>query len=127
MLYSNIVIMFNLLFNQCSRSKSKEDVALALYTEVHASTNFVPGDEPIAHCHKHYDLNTLTYGLAIYHDILWFAASSDAIVHCSCCGHGVVEIKCPYAIGNSDTLTLKVMSKMDMLVSSWTRIMSTTI
>ena len=108
--------------------RSNEEVALALYTEVHGSTNFVPGNcEPIADCHIHYDLNVLTYGLAIYHDIPWFAASPDAVVHCSCCGYGVVEIKCPYAIGNSDTLTLKVMSKMDMLVSSWTRIMSTTI
>ena len=30
----------------------------------------------------------------------FIGASSDAVVSCSCCGKGVLQIKCPYSIAN---------------------------
>ena len=32
----------------------------------------------------------------------FIGASPDGVVHCECCGHGVVEIKCPYCIRDED-------------------------
>ncbi|XP_066924725.1 uncharacterized protein [Clytia hemisphaerica] len=79
--------------------RNHEDVALSLYTEVHGNPTFVPGDcEPVADCFFHYDLDVKSLGLSIYQLIPWFAASPDSVVYCSCCGYGVVEVKCPYKI-----------------------------
>ena len=32
----------------------------------------------------------------------FIGASPDGVVHCECCGHGVIEIKCPYCIRDED-------------------------
>ena len=37
-------------------------------------------------------------GLCIDYEKPWYAASPDASVYCTCCGHGILEIKCPYIL-----------------------------
>ena len=32
----------------------------------------------------------------------FIGASRDGVIHCECCGHGVMEIKCPYCIMDED-------------------------
>ncbi|XP_065916067.1 uncharacterized protein [Dysidea avara] len=41
-------------------------------------------------------------GLVIHRDHPYIGASPDGIVQCSCCGYGVLEIKCPYCIREQD-------------------------
>jgi len=41
-------------------------------------------------------------GLVIYKKLPFLAASPDAVVHCTCCGAGVLEIKWPYCLKAAD-------------------------
>ena len=41
-------------------------------------------------------------GFIIHRDYPYVGASPDGIVQCSCCGYGVLEIKCPYCIRDQD-------------------------
>ena len=45
---------------------------------------------------KHTNFRLQKVGLVVKEDQLFLAASPDALFSCSCCGDGVVEIKCPY-------------------------------
>jgi len=36
-------------------------------------------------------------GLVVNPQYPFLGASSDALIECSCCGQGIVEIKCPYS------------------------------
>ena len=41
-------------------------------------------------------------GLVVSLSHPFIGASPDGVVHCECCGHGVIEIKCPYCIRDED-------------------------
>ena len=45
----------------------------------------------------HSDLNIKTCGLFVDQTAPYLGASPDALVHCTCCGNGVVEVKCPWS------------------------------
>ena len=47
-------------------------------------------------CH-HINLHVTSSGLVINPKWPFMGASPDAILECSCCGRGVLEIKCPYS------------------------------
>ena len=46
----------------------------------------------------HKVLHVENIGLYIDSEKPWYGASPDAVINCSCCGHGVLEIKCPYKV-----------------------------
>lgn len=49
---------------------------------------------------KHKDVNVQECGLFIAQNRFYIAASPDGLVNCSCCGMGLLEIKCPSSIAN---------------------------
>ena len=54
-------------------------------------------------CLGHKDVKVGPSGLFVMQNIMYFVgASPDAVVtcSCSCCGEGILEIKCPYSIAN---------------------------
>ena len=48
----------------------------------------------------HKDVKVEPCGLFVIQNKSFLGASPDAVVSCSCCGKGVLEIKCPYSIAN---------------------------
>nr|XP_047137738.1 uncharacterized protein LOC124814271 [Hydra vulgaris] len=46
--------------------------------------------------HNHFELKNT--GLVIKPDKFYLGVSADAVVKCSCCGTGIVEVKCPYSL-----------------------------
>ena len=48
----------------------------------------------------HKDVKVEPCGLFVMQNKSFLGASPDAVVSCSCCGTGVLEIKCPYSIAN---------------------------
>ena len=48
----------------------------------------------------HKDVKVEPCGLFVMQNKSFLGASPDAVVSCSCCGKGVLEIKCPYSIAN---------------------------
>jgi hypothetical protein len=50
---------------------------------------------------SHTDLSVDKCGLVINTDFAFMGASPDAFVSCTCCGNGVVEVKCPYKHRNA--------------------------
>ena len=46
------------------------------------------------------DVKVEPCGLFVMQNKSFIGASPDAVVSCSCCGKGVLEIKCPYSIAN---------------------------
>ena len=49
---------------------------------------------------KHSNLKVRDTGLVISTNWPFLGASPDGIVCCDCCGHGVIEVKCPYCVRN---------------------------
>ena len=45
---------------------------------------------------RHEDFTIEETGLFIDPDLPYLGASPDSIVSCTCCGKGVVEVKCPF-------------------------------
>ena len=45
---------------------------------------------------QHQDFKVEDAGLFIDHLNPFLGASPDGIAQCACCGHGVVEVKCPF-------------------------------
>lgn len=43
------------------------------------------------------DLSIRSHGLFVDQTAPYLGASPDALVHCTCCGNGVVEVKCPWS------------------------------
>ena len=37
---------------------------------------------------------------------VFMGTSHDAVVSCSCCGHGVLEVKCPFSCKDKDFLSV---------------------
>lgn len=50
---------------------------------------------------KHKSVQVKQNGLFIKQDKAYTAASPDGLVDCTCCGEGLLEIKCPFSIANS--------------------------
>lgn len=48
----------------------------------------------------HKDVKAEPCGLFLMQKKYFVGASPDAVVSCSCCGEGILEIKCPYSIEN---------------------------
>ena len=48
----------------------------------------------------HKDVKVEPCGLFVMQNKSFLGASPDAVVSCSCCGKGVLKIKCPYSIAN---------------------------
>ena len=49
---------------------------------------------------EHKNTSSRESGLFVCKDKPFLGASPDLLVECSCCGQGIVEIKCPYSIVN---------------------------
>ena len=57
---------------------------------------------------KHHDLSIAESGFVINPQWPCIGASPDGIVNCSCCGRGVLEIKCPYCHRGTDIQTAAI-------------------
>lgn len=63
-------------------------------TEPHAQTSVVK----VLKEQGHKKVNSSHSGTIIDENIPYISASPDLMVECTCCGKGLVEIKCPYVI-----------------------------
>ena len=59
------------------------------------SNEYLINDEPII---IHENLEVVPLGLCVLQPKLWYGASPDSAVFFTCCGYGVVEVKCPYSL-----------------------------
>ena len=50
----------------------------------------------------HVNFNCFCCGLLISDDYNFIAASPDGVISCDCCGHGILEIKCPFGTKDDD-------------------------
>lgn len=50
---------------------------------------------------NHKRMKSCDSGTVINQDNPFISASPDLVIECECCGKGLVEIKCPYAIRDS--------------------------
>lgn len=55
---------------------------------------------------KHTSLTLSTTGLCVNPLYPHLGASPDALIECTCCGRGVLEIKCPYNVRDVDPTTV---------------------
>ena len=53
---------------------------------------------------EHTSISVTPCGLFVDQDASYLGASPDALVQCTCCGLGVVEVKCPLCAQGADTL-----------------------
>ncbi|KAL1483792.1 hypothetical protein MTO96_032958 [Rhipicephalus appendiculatus] len=54
---------------------------------------------------KHQDFECRRSGLHLSSKYPSIGATPDAMVSCSCCGNGVVELKCPYVLRDATEFT----------------------
>lgn len=47
---------------------------------------------------KHQNLEIRPAGLVLYLKRSCFAASPDSFIECTCCGKGILEVKCPFCL-----------------------------
>lgn len=50
----------------------------------------------------HKNLKVSKNGLFVLHNNAFLGASPDRLVHCDCCGQGLLEIKCPLSAANKE-------------------------
>lgn len=50
---------------------------------------------------KHQDIQVRPTGLTVIPSKAYIGASPDGLVDCTCCGEGLLEIKCPFSIADS--------------------------
>lgn len=55
--------------------------------------------------HQNYKMQK-SPGLQIHPKFPYIAASLDPLVTCSCCGNGIVEVKCPHSIEKGKLIDL---------------------
>ncbi|XP_065669374.1 uncharacterized protein LOC136088745 [Hydra vulgaris] len=72
--------------------------ALTLYKQIHSDSNAISNSKPLSDIFIHQNLRVERIGLCIDFEKPWYAASPDGAVYCTCCGHGVLEIKCPFSL-----------------------------
>lgn len=75
---------------------------------------------------SHADMSVVECGLVINPEWPHLGASPDGIVQCTCCGKGVLEIKCPYC-NILKWMLLVACPKQHMGQFSWTDLMHTII
>ena len=46
----------------------------------------------------HKNLSVRECGLFVHTDYVHLAASPNGVVHCQCCGTGLLDIKCPFSL-----------------------------
>ncbi|XP_048748384.2 uncharacterized protein LOC125660689 [Ostrea edulis] len=80
-----------------------EEYAFKLYTFIHHQAEGQLKEPPSGHIYlapevkmNHIDGTTTKVGLCIHPEKTFIGASPDGMTECSCCGKGVLEIKCPY-------------------------------
>ena len=78
--------------------RENEVNALNLYNLIHSDSNAVSNSKPLSDIFIHQNLKVEKLGLCIDYEKPWYAASPDGAVYCICCGHGVLEIKCPFSL-----------------------------
>ena len=59
---------------------------------------------------SHNEFYCVGTGLVIHEEYQFLAATPDGITHCSCCGYGVLEVKCPFCTKDSDPDTAKFLN-----------------
>lgn len=97
----------------CDTNKTKLSVPAVLWGAEHEEDGFVlysnlysrhhqqPSSIPTGHIYMtnpgpHLECKVSKAGFLISRDRPYLGASPDGFVNCSCCGKGVIEIKCPY-------------------------------
>ncbi|XP_047143880.1 uncharacterized protein LOC124817620 isoform X2 [Hydra vulgaris] len=78
--------------------RENEENALTLYTQLYSDCNEAHNLLALSDIVIHQNLKVEKLGLCIDYEKPWYAASPDASVYCTCCGHGVLEIKCPFSL-----------------------------
>ena len=82
-----------------SWGRDKEQLALLAYFNTFSDPDFI-GDSlcinPLVNLHTDFEIKEL--GMMLKQNKSWFAAWPDSFVSCSCCGKGIVEVKCPLAL-----------------------------
>ena len=78
--------------------RENEINALTFYAQIYSDYNKSHNSVPLSEIVVHQNLKVEKLGLCIDYEKPWYAASPDASVYCTCCGHGVLEIKCPYIL-----------------------------
>ena len=81
-----------------NHGKKHEHDALEIYKNASTNPDFMSNNLSLAPEIVHHDFELQSLGLVISDQTPWLAASPDGCVSCSCCGLGVVEIKCPYTL-----------------------------
>ena len=78
--------------------REKEEEALVDYLNSSFDPEYISESFCISSTfmHNHFELKKT--GLVIRSDKFYLGVSADALVKCSCCGTGVVEVKCPYSL-----------------------------
>ena len=60
----------------------------------------------------HINFEIANTGLIIEPLYPFMGASPDAVVSCTCCGHGVLEVKCPFTCTDKDFLSVAMTTPM---------------
>ena len=86
--------------------RENEHVALLAYFNTYSNPDYF-GDSLCINgsIDIHADLSVNDCGLTIRKKEPWFGASPDSIVSCTCCGKGVVEVKCPFSCKDGNLQT----------------------
>ena len=59
----------------------------------------------VMHGQGHSSISVRECGLFVHPEHSYMAASPDGVVSCTCCGEGLLEIKCPYSLIHTDPQT----------------------
>lgn len=60
------------------------------------------------YCNAHINSSVIECGLFVKADQIFMAASPDGLVSCTCCGNGVLEIKCPVSMAGQHPNDVKI-------------------
>lgn len=67
---------------------------------------------------SHSDFSIKQCGFYVHTEVPYLGASPDGVVECSCCGAGVVEIKCPWCAKNANSLQEVAQSKKNFCLQN---------
>ena len=78
--------------------RDKEEEAIFEYINCSSDQNYIPDSLCFVTQTFHDDLNYKKLGLLVCGVRPWLGVSPDGVINCSCCGFGVVEVKCPFSL-----------------------------
>ena len=81
--------------------RDKEDFAIMEYINCSSDENYFSESLCLVTQTFHSDFDFKKLGLLVCGERPWFGVSPDGMVNCSCCGFGVVEVKCPFSLRDS--------------------------